>query len=76
MLELTPTQYHLLLHLLNHHHQLLTTHHLLTPVWPFHYFPHTNLLHLYIPCLTKKLHYPFQKQLIPTLRGLGYVIKR
>ncbi|WP_282060981.1 response regulator transcription factor [Bacillus pumilus] len=75
MLELTPREYDLLVHLLKHQQQVLTRDQLLTAVWGFDYFGDTNVVDVYIRYLRKKVDYPFEKQLIHTVRGVGYVVK-
>ena len=75
MRELTPREYDLLVHLLNHQQQVLTRDQLLTAVWGFDYFGDTNVVDVYIRYLRKKIDYPFEKQLIHTVRGVGYVMK-
>jgi len=74
-LELTPREYDLLVHLLKHQQQVLTRDQLLTAVWGFDYFGDTNGVDVYIRYLRKKIDYPFEKQLIHTVRGVGYVMK-
>ncbi|MCY7539478.1 response regulator transcription factor [Bacillus pumilus] len=75
MLELTPREFDLLVHLLKHQQQVLTRDQLLTAVWGFDYFGDTNVVDVYIRYLRKKVDYPFEKQLIHTVRGVGYVMK-
>ncbi|WP_144462228.1 response regulator transcription factor [Bacillus pumilus] len=75
MLELTPREYDLLVHLLKHQQQVLTRDQLLTAVWGFDYFGDTNVVDVYIRYIRKKVDYPFEKQLIHTVRGVGYVMK-
>ncbi|MBR3205481.1 MAG: winged helix-turn-helix domain-containing protein, partial [Bacillus sp. (in: Bacteria)] len=55
--------------------QVLTRDQLLTAVWGFDYFGDTNVVDVYIRYLRKKIDYPFEKQLIHTVRGVGYVMK-
>ena len=74
-LELTPREYDLLVHLLKHQQQVLTRDQLLTAVWGFDYFGDTNVVDVYILYLRKKIDYPFEKQLIHPVRGVGYVMK-
>lgn len=54
MLELTPREYDLLVHLLKHQQQVLTRDQLLTAVWGFDYFGDTNVVDVYIRYLRKK----------------------
>ncbi|MDM5297633.1 response regulator transcription factor [Bacillus pumilus] len=75
MIELTPREYDLLVHLLKHQQQVLTRDQLLTAVWGFDYFGDTNVVDVYIRYLRKKIDYPFEQQLIHTVRGVGYVMK-
>ncbi|MGE6631106.1 response regulator transcription factor [Bacillus sp. NPDC077027] len=74
-LELTPREYDLLVHLLKHQQQVLTRDQLLTAVWGFDYYGDTNVVDVYIRYLRKKVDYPFEKQFIHTVRGVGYVMK-
>ncbi|MGG4112100.1 two-component system response regulator YkoG [Bacillus subtilis] len=73
--ELTPREFDLLVYMLKHPQQVLTREQILSSVWGFDYIGDTNVVDVYIRYIRKKLDYPYEKQLIHTIRGVGYVIK-
>ena len=44
-------------------------------VWDYHFDPQTNLVDVYIQRLRRKIDDGFEKNLIQTVRGVGYCIK-
>ena len=48
---------------------------ILDQVWGFDYFGNDNIVDVYIKYLRDKIDKPFEKKLIQTVRGRGYVIK-
>ncbi len=44
-------------------------------VWNFDYSGGTNVVDVYIRYLRKKIDDPFEKKLIHTIRGAGYVLR-
>ncbi|WHY10848.1 two-component system response regulator YkoG [Bacillus subtilis] len=73
--ELTPREFDLLVYMLKHPQQVLTREQILSSVWGFDYIGDTNVVDVYIRYIRKKLDYPYEKQLIHTIRGGGYAIK-
>ncbi|MEQ6076543.1 two-component system response regulator YkoG [Bacillus subtilis] len=73
--ELTPREFDLLVYMLKHPQQVLTREQILSSVWGFDYIGDTNVVDVYIRYIRKKLDYPYGKQLIHTIRGVGYAIK-
>lgn len=75
VIDLTPREYDLLLHLLKHPNQVLTREQLLDAVWGFDYFGDTNVVDVYIRYVRKKIDQAGKSPLIQTVRGVGYVLK-
>lgn len=74
-IDLTPKEYDLLLYLLKNKRQVLNREQILESVWGYDYFGDTNVVDVYIRYLRKKLDYTYEKPLIHTVRGVGYVLK-
>ncbi|QUW20997.1 response regulator transcription factor [Sporosarcina sp. Marseille-Q4063] len=75
LIELTPREYDLLLHLLKHPNQVLSREQLLNAVWGYDYFGDTNVVDVYIRYVRKKIETEGESTLIQTVRGVGYVLK-
>lgn len=74
-IDLTPREFELLLYLLQNKNIVLTREQILNHVWGFDHLGDTNLVDVYIRYVRKKIDYQFEKQLIQTIRGVGYIIK-
>ncbi|MEG0310655.1 MAG: winged helix-turn-helix domain-containing protein, partial [Eubacterium sp.] len=48
---------------------------ILNQVWGFDYYGNDNIVDVYIKYLRDKVDKPFERKLIHTIRGRGYVIK-
>ena len=76
LVELTPREFDLLVHLMKHPKLVQSREQLLNAVWGYDYFGDTNVVDVYIRYLRQKLDQPFQlPSLIHTVRGVGYVLK-
>ncbi|WP_172372582.1 response regulator transcription factor [Sporosarcina jiandibaonis] len=75
LIDLTPREYDLLLHLLRHPNQVLSREQLLNAVWGYDYFGDTNVVDVYIRYVRKKIEIEGESTLIQTVRGVGYVLK-
>ena len=75
LIECTPREFDLLVYLLRHPDQVLNREQILEHVWGFDYYGDTNVVDVYIRYLRQKVDKPFDKSLIQTVRGVGYVIK-
>jgi len=74
-LELKPTEYRILLFLLQHRGEVISRTLLLEQIWGYHFDPQTNVVDVHISKLRNKLDKPYDKQLIHTVRGSGYKIE-
>lgn len=74
-IDLSPTEYELLLLFLRRPRQVLTRDIILDRVWGFDTEGSSNLLQVYIGYLRTKLEIEDEPRLIHTIRGVGYVFK-
>lgn len=74
-IELTPKEFDLLTHLLQHPQQVVTRDRLLEKVWDYDFNGSHNVLHVCIRSLRNKLEAAGETKLIHTVRGVGYVLK-
>lgn len=75
VVELKPTEYRILLFLLQHRGEVISRTLLLEQIWGYHFDPQTNVVDVHISKLRNKLDKPYDKQLIHTVRGAGYKIE-
>ncbi len=74
-INLTATEYRLLLLLLKNKGRVLSRAELLEGAWDIHYNLSTNVVDVYINYLRKKMDTHFEPKLIHTIIGMGYVMK-
>ncbi|GAA5012994.1 response regulator transcription factor [Kitasatospora paranensis] len=72
--ELSPTEYALLTHLMQHPRQVLSKAQLLEAVWSYDFGGQAHVVELYISYLRKKVD-AGRPAMIHTVRGAGYLIK-
>ncbi len=72
---LLATEYRLLEYLMRHAGQVVSRIMLFEHVWDYNFDPQTNVIDVHMSRLRKKIDKPFDKALIHTIRGAGYVIK-
>jgi two-component system response regulator MprA len=72
LITLTPTEFRLLELFLANPRRVLTRSHIFREVWGFDFGPMSNLLHVYVGYVRRKLGEP---RLIHTVRGIGYVLR-
>ncbi len=72
---LTPKEYSILEYLLRNKNKIITRTKLIEHVYDFHFDSGTNVIDVYINKLRVKVDHGFDKQLIHTVRGVGYIIK-
>lgn len=75
MINLLATEYRLLEYLMRHAGHVVSRIMLLEHVWDYNFDPQTNVIDVHMSRLRKKIDKPFNKALIHTVRGSGYVIK-
>lgn len=74
-INLLATEYRLLEYLMRHAGHVVSRIMLLEHVWDYNFDPQTNVIDVHMSRLRKKIDKPFNKALIHTVRGSGYVIK-
>jgi len=74
-LDLQPREFRLLEYLMRHHGQVVTRTMLLEKVWDYHFDPQTNIIDVHISRLRGKIDKGFDKPLLHTVRGSGYVLR-
>ncbi len=72
---LRPKEYAMLTYLLGNQGRILTRTQILESVWGYNYDPSTNIVDVYIKTLREKLTPLFLKDIIRTVRGMGYVME-
>ncbi|MEM6761412.1 MAG: response regulator transcription factor [Pseudomonadota bacterium] len=72
---LQPREFRLLEYLMRHAGQVVTRTMLLENVWDYHFDPQTNVIDVHISRLRGKIDKGFDKPLLHTVRGSGYVIR-
>lgn len=71
-IELTAREFRLLEFLAKHAGQVVTRAMLLQGVWDIHYDPQTNVVDVHVSRLRQAIDRDFDRQLIHTVRGVGY----
>ncbi len=74
VLNLQPREYRLLEYLMKHAGQVVTRTMLLENVWDYHFDPQTNVIDVHISRLRQKIDKEFDKPLLNTVRGAGYML--
>jgi DNA-binding response OmpR family regulator len=74
-LDLTAKEYALLEYFMRNPNQILTRTMIAEHVWDYTFDSFTNIIDVYVNYLRKKVDRDFDKKLINTVRGVGYVLK-
>jgi len=74
-LELQPREFALLEYLMRHAGEVVSKTMLLEHLWGYEFEPQTNVVDVLVCRLRKKLEVGGERQLIHTIRGVGYVLK-
>ena len=72
---LQPREFRLLEYMMRHAGQVVTRTMLLENVWDYHFDPQTNVIDVHISRLRGKIEKGFEKPLLHTVRGAGYMLK-
>lgn len=72
---LQPREYRLLEYLMKNAGQVVTRTMLLEHVWDYHFDPQTNVIDVHISRLRAKIDKNYEKPLLHTIRGAGYMIR-
>jgi DNA-binding response OmpR family regulator len=70
--DLTPKEFHLLQHFLLHPEEVVRRTELLEKVWDMHFDPESNVVDVHVGNLRRKLKTAAGKDLIQTVRGVGF----
>ena len=74
-LLLTPKEFLLLGHLAKYAGEVLSRENIVEHVWDIHFDPCANVMDVMMRRLRTKVDFPFDKKLIHTVRGVGYVLR-
>lgn len=74
-IELTSREFSLLQYFLENKTLVLTREQLLERVWGYGYMGETNVVDVYVRYLRSKMDEGFEKKLLHTVRGVGYVLR-
>jgi two-component system OmpR family response regulator len=74
-IDLQPREFRLLEYLMRREGQVVTRTMLLEGVWDFHFDPKTSVVETHISRLRGKVDRGFDRELIHTIRGPGYVVR-
>lgn len=74
-IDLQTREFKLLEYMLRHKGQVVTRTMLLEHVWNYHFDPQTNVIDVHISRLRNKIDKDFDKKIIKTVRGAGYIIE-
>ncbi|MGV8935988.1 MAG: response regulator transcription factor [Allorhizobium sp.] len=74
-IPLQPREYRLLEYLMKNAGQVVTRTMLLENVWDYHFDPQTNVIDVHVSRLRGKIERDFDRPLLKTVRGAGYMIK-
>lgn len=75
LIQLQPREFRLLEYLMKHAGQVVTRTMLLENVWDYHFDPQTNVIDVHVSRLRGKIDKAFEKPLLHTVRGAGYMIR-
>ncbi len=75
IIELTAKEYAMLEYLLRNKEMLLTRSQIIEHVWNYDFDYNSNVVEVYIRYLRRKIDDGFEKKLIHTMRGSGYMLK-
>jgi len=74
-IELSKTEFDLLKHLVINKGIVLTREQILNKVWGYDYYGSLNIVDVYIKYLRDKVDREYDRKLIQTIRGRGYVVR-
>jgi DNA-binding response OmpR family regulator len=75
LIELTTTEFNLLLLFMRHPRKVLTRDVIMEHVWAYDFEGESNVLEVYVRYLRSKLEANGEPRVIHTVRGVGYVLK-
>jgi len=75
-IELQPREFSLLEYLARNANRVVSKTMILEHIWNFHFDPQTNVVDVLVCRLRSKIDKDFNKKMIQTVRGVGYVLKK
>ncbi|HEV8233008.1 MAG TPA: response regulator transcription factor [Gemmatimonadaceae bacterium] len=73
-IELRPREFALLEYLMRNAGKVVSKTMILSHVWEYNFDPQTNVVDVLVSRLRDRIDRPFEKKLLQTVRGVGYVI--
>ena len=74
-IELRPREFALLEYLMRNAGKVVSKTMILSHVWDYNFDPQTNIVDVLVSRLREKIDRPFEKKLLHTVRGVGYVLR-
>ena len=74
-IDLRPREFALLEYLMRNAGQVVSKTMILSHVWEYSFDPQTNIVDVLVSRLREKIDRPFEKKLLHTVRGVGYVLR-
>ncbi|MBN1799765.1 MAG: response regulator transcription factor [Spirochaetales bacterium] len=74
-IELQPREYSLLEYLMRNSGNVVSKTMIMEHVWDYHFDPETNVVDVLVHRLRTKIERGFEKKILHTVRGVGYVLK-
>lgn len=75
-IELRPREFALLEYLMRNAGKVVSKTMILSHVWEYNFDPQTNIVDVLVSRLRDRIDRPFEKKLLQTVRGVGYVIRQ
>jgi len=75
ILDLRPREFALLEYLMRNAGRVVSKTMILSHVWAYSFDPQTNIVDVLVSRLRDKVDRPFEKKLLHTVRGVGYVLR-
>ena len=74
-IELQPREFTLLEYLMRNAGRVVSKTMIVSRVWEYSFDPQTNIVDVLVSRLREKIDRPFEKRLLHTVRGVGYVLR-
>jgi len=74
-IELRPREFVLLEYLMRNVGRVVSKTMILSHVWEYNFDPQTNIVDVLVSRLREKVDRPFEKKMLHTVRGVGYVLR-
>ena len=74
-IDLRPREFALLEYLMRNPGKVLSKTMILSQVWGYSFDPNTNVVDVLVSRLRDRIDRPFEKKLLHTVRGVGYVLR-